>query len=114
MSLKLPKPLFGSCDETSLKLKWDSIDISSITKLTLQYKEMHEDWEQCQEFEVSLDSTEGGSITEASVVDLKPGTPYFVRLAAITTDGSKSVGQETVYDTNPIDCTPKKKKCIIS
>ena len=113
MSLKLPKPLFDSCDETSLKLKWDSIDVSSITRLILQYKEMHEDWEHCQEFAVSLDNSEGANITEASVVDLKPGTPYFVRLAAVTKDGSKQAGPETVFDTNPIDCTPKQRKCII-
>ena len=116
MSLTLPKPSFASCDETSLKLKWDVIDTSIVATLALQYKEIHETWEQAKDYEVSVDgaAATGASLTEAAVVDLKPGTPYYVRLTAVTKDGQKTAGPETVFDTKPIDCTPKSRKCIIS
>lgn len=53
-------------------------------------------------------------LTEADVVDLKPGTPYYVRLAIEKKNGDIEFGPETVFDTKPIDCTPKGRKCIIS
>lgn len=116
MALALPKPSFASCDETSLKLKWDVIDTSVVATLALQYKEIHETWEQAKDYEVAVDgaAATGASLTEAAVVDLKPGTPYYVRLCAVTKDGQKTVGPETVFDTKPIDCTPKSRKCVIS
>ena len=47
-------------------------------------------------------------------MDLKPGTPYFVRLAVEKISGELEYGPETVFDTKPIDCTPKRKTCEIS
>lgn len=114
MDLKLPKPAFASCDETSLKLKWDGIDVTVLTSLALQYKEVHETWEEAKDIPISNDSSHGTKLNEADVVDLKPGTPYFVRLVATSKDGQSVVGPETVFDTKPIDCTPKKKSCVIS
>mgnify|MGYP005991826861 CR=1 FL=1 len=110
----LPKPLFASCDETSLKLKWDLIDVSTLSQLSLQYKEIFETWEQAKDCPIPIDSVEGAKLSEADVVDLKPGTPYYVRLSAMGKDGEAQVGPETVFDTKPIDCTPKNRKCIIS
>jgi hypothetical protein len=114
MSIVLPKPAFESCDETSLKLKWSLISFAGIKSMGLQYKEVHEEWHQAKELPISLESTEGAHLTQADVIDLKPGTPYYVRLAAVGVDGKVTVGPETVFDTNPIDCTPKQRKCIIS
>lgn len=47
------------------------------------------------------------------IVDLDPGTPYFVRLVLLENDIINEIGPESVFDTKPIDCTPKKKTCII-
>ena len=48
------------------------------------------------------------------MVDLKPGTPYFVRLAVEKCGGELEFGPETLFDTKPVDCTPKRKTCTIS
>lgn len=112
MSAVLPKPIFHSCDETSLKLRWDIVDVSNVSELKLQYKEMHESWDEAKEYEVALDSPGEANLSEADVVDLKPGTPYFVRLMALGKDEIRLYGPETVFDTKPIDCTPKRR-CII-
>jgi hypothetical protein len=118
-SLQIPRPQFQSCDETSLKLKWDdkvfeTIKNDSNYEIKVQYKEVHEQWDQAKDFLVK----QGVShviLSEADVVDLKPGTPYYVRLAVCNKiDGSIQIGPETVFDTKPIDCTPKRKNCIIS
>jgi hypothetical protein len=53
------------------------------------------------------------SISLADIVDLEPGTAYFVRLMVKRVDGSVEYGKETVFDTKPIDCTPKKETCIV-
>lgn len=47
------------------------------------------------------------------IVDLDPGTPYFVRLVLLQETEIVETGPETVFDTKPIDCTPKKKTCSI-
>jgi len=115
----IPKPSYKACDETSLKLFWDSAVFSKALEssnydVKLQYKEVHETWEQAKELPGSIKSSEV-TITEADVVDLNPGTPYFVRLAVYNRDdGSVSFGPETVFDTKPVNCVPKRKKCIIS
>ena len=46
----------------------------------------------------------------------QPGNPYFVRFVLVNSaDGSEHAGPETVFDTKPVDCTPKtEKKCVIS
>ncbi len=113
MSVALPKPSFASCDETSLKLKWNTIDLSSLVGLSLQYKEIFETWDQAKDCVIPIDSAQGAKLSEADVVDLKPGTPYYVRLAAVDKDGAKHFGPDTVFDTQPIDCTPKNRKCTV-
>jgi hypothetical protein len=115
----IPKPSFKSCDETSLKLFWESPAFSAIVEkpnyeVKLQYKEIHEPWEQAKEHATNAKKSEV-SITEMDVVDLNPGTPYFVRLAIYNNDdGSVVYGPDTVFDTRPVDCVPKRKRCIIS
>jgi len=37
-----------------------------------------------------------------------------VRFVLVSADGSTLAGPETVFDTKPVDCTPKtEKKCVI-
>lgn len=109
MASSLPTPKFTSCDETSLKLKIEFVHPDN-QELRLQYKEPHVPWEAASE--VSINNQ---AVAVADVVDLKPGTPYFVRLVLVdVSTGSKEFGPDTVFDTKPIDCTPKQKKCIIS
>ena len=109
----LPKPLFDDCDETSLRLKWDHIDLATSSRVFLQYKEIFETWEDNTKQVDVTDTPTELNITAADVVDLKPGTPYCVRLA-VQDEDKIDVGPETVFDTKPIDCTPKQKKCVIS
>ncbi len=126
--LTIPKPVFKTCDETSLKLTWDNDSFVNALKQTeqanqyaivLQYKEVHEQWDKAKDFAISS-SGEGVTLEivlkEADLVDLKPGTPYFVRLALVNKADKNNVilGPETVFDTKPVDCTPKKKTCCIS
>ena len=109
-SATLPKPAFQACDETSITLKCDYTEVNG-EELFIQYKEPHQDWSVASFTKVKHDK----SLTLADVVDLKPGTPYFVRLAIKKNDGSYVFGPETVFDTKPIDCGPKgKKSCIIN
>ena len=111
----IPKVVFESCDETSIKIKWDNLRVEDYKDIKLQYKEVHEQWEEAKEFDISVDSLQVDLDSRTGeAVDLKPGTPYFIRLTAIEQGGEKIVGPETVFDTKPIDCTPKKKKCTIS
>lgn len=119
--MSLPKLSFQSCDETSLKLSWDRSQLEGASqgrraKYFVQYKEPHEDWEKAAEYPVRSASSGEINLTEADIVDLKPGTPYFVRIKLVfEDDNSVLVGPETVFDTKPVDCTPsRKKKCIIS
>lgn len=117
--MNIPKPSFHSCDETSLKLNWDAKPFQGLSgdqyQIKLQYKEVHENWEQCKDFFVPSNQIAQITLTEADIVDLKPGTPYYVRIAVVNlASGEVTVGPETVFDTKPVDCTPKKKKCIIS
>lgn len=105
----LPKVIFKNCDETSLKLDlgdfvWNPVD----EELRLQFKEPHIAWVDSHSILVSDQSI----VHEIDVVDLKPGTPYFVRLA-VTRGGKATYGPESVFDTMPVDCTPKRKKCTI-
>lgn len=109
MANALPKVLFRNCDETSL-----SLDLGDFTwnpgqeNLKLQYKEPPEPWTSARSIKVSDIST----VHEIDVVDLKPGTPYFVRLC-LERDDDILIGPESVFDTMPVDCTPKRKKCAI-
>ncbi len=108
-----PKPMFKSCDETSLKLIIDSnYHPPAGSQLYLQYKEPHLSWDVAGEVAVTGDTINVNHIVDA--VDLKPGTPYFVRLMVKDEAGNQQIGPETVFDTKPIDCTPKKRSCVVS
>ncbi len=127
-SNQIPKPVFKTCDETSLKLTWDHAALTQALQSTgnadnfevrVQYKEVHEGWEKAKDYSIPASCQDGVILElllkEADLVDLKPGTPYFVRLVVLKKDDNNLVlGPETVFDTKPIDCTPKKKTCIIS
>jgi hypothetical protein len=116
-----PKLSFESCDETSLKLKWDQSVLEPYFSdnryvVKIQYKEPQETWEKPLEYVIGSRFMGEIQLKQADIVDLKPGTPYFVRLLVENKeDGSIIAGKETVFDTKPIDCTPsRKKKCVIS
>lgn len=117
----IPKPRFVDCDETSLTVKFS--DGPSATnfpppgkKIFLEYKEPPVPWEEAGS--VLLNAS--GVIKEQDVqeiANLKPGTPYFVRLLLVDEQaGDKEYGPETVFDTKPVDCGPKGKKkgCTIA
>lgn len=62
-------------------------------------------------------------LSENSLYDLKPGSPYTFRIKIIdniikeSSPNNESLyifyGPEVNFDTKPIDCMPKKKSCII-
>lgn len=109
--MSIPKPAFASCDETSIKLKTE-YKIKEGESLFIQCKKPskdNSDWSNA--LEIPLKNQD--SIALADIVDLEPGTAYFVRLMVKKEDGSVEYGQETVFDTKPIDCTPKKETCVI-
>lgn len=121
--MQLPKPSFQACDETSLRIHWSSLPEELRNKaneysLVLQYKEVFQPWEEAQDYQLASTNTSEMILTEeANIVDLKPGTPYSVRLVAkCLADNSLIHGPEAVFDTKPVDCTPRKgkKKCVIS
>ena len=117
----LSKPEFKSCDETSLSLKLNLSTLDGIqgdNQLRLQYKLPQEQWTAAKHVIVNTDMGTDGSvnISNIEVDDLNPGTPYCIRLAYFNkrTDELIEAGPEIVFDTSPVDCTPKKKSCIIS
>ena len=119
MSIKIPIPTFVSCDETSLKVRVvepkdnaagpsDSFPPPGY-KLKLECRTPEEDWKDARTVEVDDENTFSGE----DIADLEPGNPYFIRFLLIAADGTKQYGPETVFDTKPVDCTPKEKKCVI-
>jgi hypothetical protein len=128
-SIELPKPAFSTSDETSLSLacKFPSSDhalqIISENLLRLQYKQPHELWEQAKLVALALDkpSEKKGATVDVTVSssvcveDLNPGTPYAVRFIVVNANEEIiQVGPDTVFDTAPVDCGPKKKSCSLS
>jgi hypothetical protein len=107
-STTIPKPMFKTCDETSLTLGWPQFDYGS-GAVRLQYKKHYEEWDKCHDVEVAGGANE---VQVVDVIDLEPGTPYFVRLVVVN-DVDVSEGPACVFDTKPIDCTPKRKTCQI-
>jgi hypothetical protein len=109
----IPKPLFVDCDETSLQIKFAGWQPPENSIVHLEYKEPPVPWEEAGSVRVNS----SGVIKEQDVqeiVNLKPGTPYFVRLVVTDANGAKEYGPETVFDTRPVDCGPKgKKSCTI-
>lgn len=111
----LPKPDFLKCNETSITLKYAISNLNSGETLLLQYKLPEEPWDASKYVELDMKSQNEVNVESCSISDLNPGTPYCVRFA-IRNDKMEilSLGPETVFDTSPVDCGPKKKKCIIS
>ena len=114
--MKIPKPSFHSCDETSLSLKWDEIDCNlKEHQIKLQYKEPHQDWSNGKD--ITITTSTSLTLTDADVIGLNPGTPYCIRLMVINLSTNKAeYGPEIVFDTKPIDCGPKGKSsgCVIN
>ena len=116
----IPKPMFVNCDETSLTVKFPDSGASFPPPgryILLEYKEPPIPWEEAS----SVPVNSSGVIREADVqeiANLKPGTPYFVRMVLVDSQtGAREYGPETVLDTKPVDCGPKGKKgksCSIS
>ena len=123
---EIPYPSFISCDETSLKVR--CVDPSKAggpkesfppkgCKLILQCKDARNpdmSWDSPQVKNLPVDQSNEFDGNE--VGDLEPGTPYFVRFVLENPNGTLDYGPETVFDTQPVDCTPKdksKKKCVI-
>ena len=105
----LPKPQFHSADETSITLNWPNTSIQDRHALFLQYKEHPKPWEEANRIDIDVDAASA----TVDIVDLNPGTPYFVRLAEQNSDGTVVYGPETVFDTKPINCGPKKRCSIM-
>jgi hypothetical protein len=111
--IKIPKPSYKSCDETSITITWHTFDTKG-GSLYIQYREPNVGWEGAKMMAVPNDQHE---LVVCEFADLKPGTPYFVRimLQRQQDGGNEDVqyGPESVIDTKPVDCTPKKKTCSI-
>jgi hypothetical protein len=109
--MSIPKPSLSDVDETSLTLGWTPFTIPPACVAHLQYKLPHEEWNQSKFVEIT-----GSEVKITSqVADLTPGTPYCVRIVTVNSSGGiENAGPETVFDTAPINCTPKEKKCIVS
>ena len=105
--IQIPKPILVSADETSLVLRIEfANDPPKSTTVKLQYKEPKEPWELAKEVTVKKPLRD--------IINLKPGTPYFVRISLETKDGTE-FGEEGVFDTAPVGCAPKRKNnCIIA
>jgi hypothetical protein len=86
----------------------------SFSWLRFEYKKYGEDWSHAKSVNINKGSSE---VKIVDLTDLDPGTPYFVRLVIQLEndlDGSSAeYGPECVFDTKPIDCTPKKNTCAI-
>ena len=122
----IPVPEFVSCDETSLKILCvaqsnrgpkDSFPPEGC-KVVLECKDARNPdlaWDSPQVKTINID--DANEFDGSEIEDLEPGTPYFVRFVLLNPNGTKDFGPETVFDTKPVDCTPKdssrKKKCTI-
>eukprot|EP01041_Mallomonas_annulata_P011018 gene11018-23016_t len=111
----IPKPALKSCDETSLSLSWEGFDTSILAEedtFRVQYKMAAGPWDNLKSLDLPKVSESQQLHDILDVVDLEPGTAYSVRF--VVARGEEIIyGPETVFDTQPIGCTPKKKKCII-
>jgi hypothetical protein len=73
-------------------------------------------WDVATEVAVDLSLSGGDTVSVSksskvtgNLVDLEPGTPYCVRFV-ISGPNGKKFGPETIFDTKPIGCAPKKEK----
>lgn len=113
--MTIPKPEFVECDETNIKVTVRCVcGVGKVLKL--QYKEPYEAWPVCKELNVSSSTSEHPVITTVQLLDLKPGSAYFLRIARrdVLTNGT-DVGGEVVFDTKPIECSGSRRGiCSIS
>jgi len=115
MSESLPKPVLKDVDETSLTLSWEGFTVPANRTIKIQYKLPQQSWDDAKSMNSGGCGTEVTVTENSEVADLEPGTPYFVRLVLVdSNDEIQETGPETVFDTAPINCTPKEKKCVIS
>ena len=115
--MELPEPYLLEVDETSISLSLKpppSLELASSGNLHLEYKLPHQDWSKGASVQVEVAASGKESRATVLLADLLPGTPYVVRLVHQTPSGQTSYGAEIVFDTAPVDCTPKKKKCSVS
>lgn len=115
--MDLPVPYLLEVDETSICLALKPPPTEGITssgELFLEYKLPHQDWSKGASVPVEIPAHGKDSRATVLVADLLPGTPYIVRLAHRSFSGQTSYGEEIVFDTAPVDCTPKRKKCNVS
>ena len=121
----IPLPEFVSCDETSLKVcvvnqksggPKESFPPEGC-KLLLECKDARNPdlgWDSPSVKTINIDDS--NEFDGSEIEDLEPGTPYFVRFVLLNPNGTRDYGPETVFDTKPVDCTPKdggKKKCVV-
>ena len=106
----LPKPEFNDCSETSLILKWAPIEING-RSLYLQYKEAHLSWNEAFEIKVPSSSNSEISLQSTDIVDLKPGTPYSVRLS-IENGSLRENGPEVILTILILMLLPRLKLYI--
>jgi len=105
---KIPKAKFVAATETSLKVKLE-IDglLPAGSKAKVQYKEPHADWDSAKAVPAKTPVTE--------LVDLKPGTPYYVRIVFSAADGTVECGDDAMFDTRPVECGPSRGSgCSVS
>ncbi len=106
----LPKVSLSDVDETSLSLSWANVKVGVNQTLKIQYKLPQQPWDECKSEDLNQDEEK----LKALLADLEPGTPYCVRLIISGVNGDiVEVGPETVFDTAPINCTPKQRTCLI-
>jgi hypothetical protein len=114
----VPSPFLQDADETSITLSFKATpELLQTGVLHLQYTLAHAGWDHMMTVDVEFDGESKEPKVSVAVHDLKPGTPYLVRLMLVRNDnGEVKYGPEVVFDTAPIGCTPKnkKKKCSIS
>ena len=112
--MDLPVPHLLEADETSISLSLRPAEgVVASGELFLEYRLPHQDWSKGTSVPVEVSA---GKELRATVLvaDLLPGTPYIVRLVHRTQTGQTTYGSEVVFDTAPVDCTPKRKKCFVS
>jgi hypothetical protein len=112
--MSIPKPKLKDVDETSLTLSWEGLNLMPTDKIKIEYKLPQNSWEQAKCYEVENDSGNSVDVNISSLGNLEPGTAYAIRFIVLKNGTEKLIGPETVFDTKPINCTPKKKTCSIS
>ena len=113
--MSIPKPSLKEVDETSITLNAADLNTNSGDMIKIQYKVPQKPWSEAKEVDVQTMSDNSMKVSTSSLIDLEPGTPYMIRYVIYRGGGDKIEGPETVFDTKPINCTPKQKKsCTIS